>query len=287
MASALTNFYEIPSWLEDMPRVQRTLAPLMDSLAVFQSKLDAMPNIIAVLDSPVLREISNLKLSTLHTPGMIHMLQREQEILAKFAPLVDSQINAISQLPNWTQFVFDHVPYQYDSLRTTLEETLTRWTALADQLASEVDFDGFTPEMANALSEEDQDTLSCEITSALSDEKNWDQRLWETIENFQKTHPTLVWVLKCVLLSILVNTIGNLLTTAIGQALFPAKIYEEPNTASQVIYHIEQHQTLIVVGDVPYYYEVEIRDCNTDQTMAGYISKRSVRIIDGNSSPQS
>ena len=282
MASTLRNFYELPSWLEDMQRVQQTLAPLMESLTIFQSKLDSIPMFTAALDSPVLREISKL-----HTPGILHMLEREQKILEQFALLTDSKINAISQLPNWTQSVFGHVPFQYDSLQGAMEETLTRWTALADQLASETDFDGFTPEMVSSLSDEDQKTISCEITAVLSDEKNWDQRLWETMVEFQNTHPTLAWVFKYIFLQILIATIGGLLTTAIGQTLFPAKMYEEPNTASQVIHHVEQHQTLIVVGDVPYYYEVEIRDSNTDQTMAGYISKRSVRIIDDNNSPQS
>ena len=60
--------------------------------------------------------------------------------------------------------------------------------------------------------------------------------------------------------------------------LFPAKVYEEPNTQAPIIYHIEQHQQVVIIGKVPYYYVIETKDVETNEIKTGYVSKRSVEL---------
>ena len=57
-------------------------------------------------------------------------------------------------------------------------------------------------------------------------------------------------------------------------------MYEDITPTSQVIYHIEQNQTVIIVDDSPrYYYVVEAKD-KDDQVKRGYVSKRSIHMIE-------
>ena len=67
--------------------------------------------------------------------------------------------------------------------------------------------------------------------------------------------------------------------STIGRTLSPDNAYEEPNSSSQIVYHIELNQN-VVVGDVPYYYEVEIQDESSGCRYAGYVSKRSISLME-------
>ena len=78
------------------------------------------------------------------------------------------------------------------------------------------------------------------------------------------------------LFAILISAAANIVYSAVGQALFPAKVYENPSPSSQVIYHVELNQNVIVVGEVPYYYEVVINDESAKSCYTGYVSKRSI-----------
>lgn len=82
-----------------------------------------------------------------------------------------------------------------------------------------------------------------------------------------------------VFLPILIGIIANIAASAIGQALSLANVYEEPHSSSQVVYHIELNQN-VVVGDAPYYYKVEIQDKSSGQLHTGYVSKRPISLIE-------
>lgn len=99
------------------------------------------------------------------------------------------------------------------------------------------------------------------------------------IRQQSQTHHLIVWVLTNVLLPILVNIIVNLTWAVIGQVLFPTNVNEEPHISSQVVYHTELHQNIVVVGDVSYYYEVEIQDELSGHHYIGYVSKHSITLI--------
>lgn len=92
-----------------------------------------------------------------------------------------------------------------------------------------------------------------------------------------QTHPLIAWVLANVFLPILVGIFVNIAWSAIGRTLSPVNVYEEPNSSSQIVYHIKLNQNIVVMGDIPYCYEVEIQDELSGCCYAGYVSKRSYR----------
>ena len=77
-----------------------------------------------------------------------------------------------------------------------------------------------------------------------------------------------------VILPIIAQLFGNL----IGEALIPAKVYEEPQIVAPVICRLEQHQNVLIIGEVPYYYQIETKDLSTNETKTGFVSKRSIEV---------
>ena len=52
-----------------------------------------------------------------------------------------------------------------------------------------------------------------------------------------------------------------------------ARVYEEPAATSNVVYNITVENNVTVIGDVPYYYEVEFINPETGEPMIGYVYK--------------
>lgn len=121
---------------------------------------------------------------------------------------------------------------------------------------------------------------SVEIEDVLLSEKNRRRRFSGRIKIFSQAHPVMTWVFNKVFLVILIDIIVNMTCSAIGQALFPDNVYEEPHLSSQVVLHIEMNQNIIVAGDTLYYYEVEIHDESSGHRYTGYVSKRSISLIE-------
>lgn len=53
-------------------------------------------------------------------------------------------------------------------------------------------------------------------------------------------------------------------------------IYEEPTSASSIVYNVTVENNVTVVGDVPYYYEVEFVNPETGELVTGYIYKGNI-----------
>ena len=100
------------------------------------------------------------------------------------------------------------------------------------------------------------------------------------IHHQSQTNPLIAWVLTNVFLPILIGIVVNMVWSTIGRTLSPANVYEEPNSSSQIVYHIELNPNVVVVGDVPYYYEVEIQDESSGCCYAGYVSKWSISLME-------
>ena len=161
-----------------------------------------------------------------------------------------------------------------EPLTETRIAELTRLSSLAEEYtATDVS------EEARVLSEDEQKIVTEEVEEILLSGKNWEQRFAERIKEFSQTHPVIAWVLEKIFFAILISVAANIVYSAVGQALSSAKVYEDPSPSSQVIYHMELNQNVIIVGEVPYYYEVVINDEASENCYTGYVSKRSISLI--------
>lgn len=121
---------------------------------------------------------------------------------------------------------------------------------------------------------------SVEAEDVLLSEKNREQLFAERIKIFSRVHPLITWLLDKVFLVILIDIIANMTYCAIGQALSPVSVCEKPHSFSQVIYHIELKQNVVMVEDAPRYHEVEVQDKSSGYRYTGNVSKESIFLIE-------
>lgn len=104
----------------------------------------------------------------------------------------------------------------------------------------------------------------------------------ESIQKFKATHPIIAAVLTGFVLQFIIAISANLVSSAVGQVLRPARVYEEPTSSSQVVYNLDQDQIVAIVGEEPYYFEVQISDDKSQKIVSGYVSKRSLELCKEN-----
>ena len=266
----------------------------MDSLTrplgEFQTDDAALTKTVAAaLDSPAIRDLNRISrvfdsqsmtamyrtqeiVAKMDTSGITAALRQYQTVMDAIA-LTDLQIQLNERLQEWSR-IMSKATCRIEPLTETRIAELTRLSSLAEEYtATDVS------EEARVLSEDEQKIVTEEVEEILLSGKNWEQRFAERIKEFSQTHPVIAWVLEKIFFAILISVAANIVYSAVGQALSSAKVYEDPSPSSQVIYHMELNQNVIIVGKVPYYYEVVINDEASENCYTGYVSKRSISLI--------
>lgn len=290
MAKTMAAFYELPPWVEKMNQLQRQLDALTRPLLEFQTDCAALTKTVAAaLDSPAIRDLNRISrvfdsqsmaamyrtqeiMAKMDTSGITAALRQYQTVMDAIA-LTDLQIQLNERLQEWSR-IMSKATCRIEPLTETQIAELTRLSSLAEEYtATDVS------EEARVLSEDEQKIVTEEVEEILLSGKNWEQRFAERIKEFSQTHPVIAWVLEKIFFAILISVAANIVYSAVGQALSSAKVYEDPSPSSQVIYHMELNQNVIIVGEVPYYYEVVINDEASENCYTGYVSKRSISLI--------
>lgn len=231
-----------------------------------------------------IREIDSL--SKQWTPELSQTLIETTNLISKLdtSSLAWQQNLRNSFQPLWKQTLRDHileqafqfsrlsedVSYRSETICSQWKGEISRLSTLADHIAGR-EAETYEP------TEDERQIAAAEVESILAADQNWEQRFMASIAAFQETHPVVAWILEKVFLAILIGVITNMASTALGQAANQAKLYEEPLSSAQVVYHIEVNQAVVIIGEVPYYYEAEVKDPASGRVVSGYVSKRSIR----------
>lgn len=107
----------------------------------------------------------------------------------------------------------------------------------------------------------------------------------DSVAKLKETHPVLAWALHQIIVTILLGIMVNLIAMAIGQTIFPAKVYEKSRTTSPIICHLELLQQVEIIGDEPYYFQIELTNTNAKVTIVGFVSKQPFEGVDVQKSP--
>ena len=318
MAKTMSSFYDIPPWMQKMENLQRQLEAFTKPLSfIHDDALNAAKNMAAALDIPALRQANMLAqpctpgmikmiqqeqmlmsklypdglmktlqqeqalISKIYPPGMIKMLQQQQQLLNDFASFTELHSKIASQIPSWSQTLFDTTVFQCEDLWLAREEGISRWSDAIGRISEiGVPYE-WEPDEIDELSDEEKQLLAAEASSIVSDSRNWEQRFMASVKKYEEVHPFWVAVLKYLIFSIFLTYILNAGISKIGEAIRPTRMYEDATPTSQVIYHIEQHQTVVIIDDSPrYYYVVETKGEDEEQVKRGYVSKRSIHITE-------
>lgn len=276
MDTSMGAIWEKPAGWEEMERLQKTIRDLTAPYDVLRQP--AFQNIVSAFETSYLREAK--RLTEICTPAVLKMLQTERDILKGFTSIHDTWMVTARQIADWSEAIFDREALWFDATQPNIISKIERLSAIATRI-EEVDAGELVESKESTVLSiplEEQEELAAEIDDILADEKNWEQRLMDRIEMFKQTHPLWAVILKLLFVYIFLEIFNSVCSTGIGQMLFPAKVYEEPNTQAPIIYHIEQHQQVVIIGEVPYYYEIETKDVKTNEIKTGYVSKRSVEL---------
>lgn len=268
-------------WLRDMQRqidelklgaLGTMLAKVPESVS-WASKLDYTPMTTALGDM-------SKYLALRKTDEMTEALLSAQKMAEALAPLteqfVQEQKLLSSLIPDIGSALKEALQYSWDEqIAAGGEVTLPSFLVDFDEneLPNQIE-DAEVP----VLSDADQRQLAADIQNALRDKPNWHQRIKAMIDAWSKRNPRaskFVWFL---LTSMLWTYLFQPAFDCVGQVIKAAVIREEPSTSSEQIGFVEQEQCVVVIGEVAYYFYVEVESEASDEPIRGYISKRSVRI---------
>lgn len=267
-------------WLRDMQRkinelklgaLGTTLAKVQESMS-WASKLDYTPMTTALGDM-------GKYLALWKSDEMTEAFLSAQKMAEVLAPLTEKFVHQqkllSSLIPDIGIALKEALQYCWDEQIVAGEEaTLPSFL---------VDFDeNERPDQIEdaevlVLSDADQRQLAADIQNALSDKPNWHQRIKAMIDAWSKRNPRASKFIWFLLTSMLWTYLLQPTFDCVRQAIKAAVIREEPSTASEKIGLVEREQCVVVIGEVAYYFYVEVESKAFDEPIRGYISKRSVR----------
>jgi hypothetical protein len=133
-----------------------------------------------------------------------------------------------------------------------------------------------TPEIPAEIAADINEVLSCPNEAGDISQSKY--------VKWKEQHPFLADLYMQVLLPLIQAILYGLIAfgaaTLIASANKDARVYEEPTSTSNIVNNISVEQNVTIIGDVPYFYEVEFVDPETGETVTGYIYKGNLIIND-------
>jgi len=183
------------------------------------------------------------------------------------------------EIPNFTETILAQID----------TSAFTAWKECADTFANtdwswlyevyEEDTEEAQEMTVDEVPSEIRTQIAADITEVLSNPENLhtvSQNKYLEWKNKRPENAALFWQTLCQI----IQTIMVILTFGVNiwQAFTnkDSRVYEEPATTSTVVYNITINNPVTVIGDVPYYYEVEFPNPETGELIRGYISKRNL-----------
>lgn len=270
-----------PSWMRQLDKIESIQRQLSDSMSAFEALRPAILSSATAVAKTWPTVLPDGFVDVLHhTAALESAFTTYAPALTQYSEL-QSALSA--RLSEWSVI---NEAMQSNSLALQREYAIAHVCTLAENISSVIGVDeDETIDSPSELSAEDEQIIADEVSSILSSEKNWEQRLMDRVAKLKETHPALAALLYHLIVTILAGIIVNLIAMAIGQAIAPAKVYEKPRTTSPVIYHLEPLHQVKIIGEEPYYFQIELTDNDTQETMVGFVSKRSVKEVDTQEAP--
>ena len=118
--------------------------------------------------------------------------------------------------------------------------------------------------------------LAADITETISNPKQMQAVSQSKYLQWKERNPGFAALLIEILYPLLLALLGIGVSLWLARPTKNSQVYEEPNSASSVVYNLTVENNVTIIGDVPYYYEVEFMDPETGDLLTGYIYKGNV-----------
>lgn len=138
----------------------------------------------------------------------------------------------------------------------------------AEDEAETVSEDMITPEIRSEIAED--------ITQILSDPEHMETVSQSKYLQWKERNPGLAAFFLDILYPFLLMLIPLLVSIWTARPIKDSKVYEKPTSTSNVVCNLTIENNVTVVGDMPYYYEIEFAHPETGEMVTGYIYKGNV-----------
>lgn len=238
------------------------------------------------------------------SPTLLSASERIKEQVSKFADLVQplmeiksfqdnnikNLISEISPIIANVQLLLPNPQGLLDALNNTyLSETIKSMAAFPltiDNIANSLmqtdilektiwEYEQ-TAGVESTTSSEEITELHNDLKDIAVDNKNWQQRLAEKAGKWKEKNPVICFFIVQVLLPLLLSILASFIFAKVTAP--KAAIKEEPSATGTVIYNITINQDVTIIDDTRYYYKVEYYSKETNETIIGWISKRSIEV---------
>ena len=153
------------------------------------------------------------------------------------------------------------------------------WQWLAD-LQAKFDYphESSVEEVIQQITEEDRKQIYEDVIEVIQQPEQMQVGLEQKYENWKKNHPMQSDFFFQVFIPILLWLLSFLSQTQSATTITNSNIYEAPVSNSKIVYQTTINQTINIIGDAPYYYNVQLIDSQTGDEYQGYIYKKNVSV---------
>ena len=256
--------FQSPDWFDKQQQLIESINKSMkiwDNIDCGFSNMKKVNNIAASIASiqPLLSESSLLD----DKRGVFHALDSMKKVLT------DVQLpKTFDLLPSIEKII--------PVLDFTREIPTVDWDWVNDNINSCESYDEENIEeiLTDEVREEINESVQ-EIVLSSCNQKNLEEKYVE----WKKRHP----LLSELFLQIFYIIIGIIITSAfkwIGGVLTnSSNVYEEPKASSNIVVNVTVDQSVTVINEVPYYYEIVFTDPESGEERRGYVYKPNVEIL--------
>jgi len=131
-------------------------------------------------------------------------------------------------------------------------------------------------ELANIskkLSYDEREEMQQIVAEVLSDEDNWQQRLFQAMEEWKERNPVYYRILKGLASIIVMLSISIASMQITGCA---GILREEPDVVAEKVLYLESEMTFVVVDEISYWAKIEVLLDDDIGTASGWIGKRQI-----------
>ena len=130
-------------------------------------------------------------------------------------------------------------------------------------------------EIANISIENKQEAASI-VSEAFAESDNLEQAIMHALKTAEKKHP-LIYKVILFLLNTIIPIIISQSCSLMRETARDAKLRDNPSSNSPIIITISSGTPVKVIGEAPYYFEIEYNNPKTGEVQIGWLSKRTVQ----------
>ena len=192
-----------------------------------------------------------------------------------FREIIDMQSTAISMLSLIDTSIYESFINSQQAIKNAL--TNVDWSWVTEAYAQE-QFDGIEPIAEELLTQEIRAEMAEDITQVLSNPEEMQSASRSKYLQWKARNPGVAAFFLDILYPLLLVLIGALISQGLARLDKNSQVYAEPTATSNVVYNLTVENNITIIGDAPYYYEVEFTNPENGEVVTGYVYKGNITV---------